>query len=198
MDWKVYKHYFAKFIVVLITMLPFCLPAQHFSTEDKLKAAFIFNFTRLAAWPQSEKTKDADSINVCSFSNSNINSFLKHYQNKRSKGKTVNIKIIEPQFSEDKIHQTATKAQQCDLLFIGKEIDAPITFTQQLSETKGLLLVSDKLNFAQCAGHIEFTHNDSNKLSLIINKLNFINSKLKISSRVLIRSQLLSSKECPE
>ncbi|UAA39031.1 YfiR family protein [Paraneptunicella aestuarii] len=185
MRWKAGKQ-----ILLTITLLLLVsgVSAQHFSTEAKLKSAFIFNFSRLIDWPEWLFDKEKPVINICTLATDELNNILKNYQGRHSNDYAFNLVPLK----------SADNYQHCHLLYVDKEHPDANQYIKKITNTFGILLVSNIPNFSQCQGDIEITASENGKLSLIVNQLNTRKSGLKISSRILIRSKILQTTECPE
>lgn len=185
MRWKAGKQLLFIFTLLLLVRGAF---AQHFSTEEKLKSAFIFNFSRLIDWPEWSFDKEKPLINICTLATDNLNNILKNYQGRYSNNHTFNLIPLK----------SSDNYQHCHLLYIDKENPSANEYLSKIKDSFGILLVSNIANFSRCQGDIEITASENGKLSLIVNQLNSRKSGLKISSRILIRSEILQTTECPE
>lgn len=156
------------------------------SGENQLKAAFLFNFARLIDWPEDAFIDN--TFNLCTLENSDINSFLMKYQGKNAKGKKLQVSVLE----------NLKNTQSCNLLYLEKSHVFSVE-SDPIWRHFGTLAVSDAPGFVECSGHIELAVDKerSNKLKLRINKLNTDADGFRISSRILIRSEVLDSKTCP-
>ena len=179
---------------VFLSLILYCLLAvchrpaiSQVTGEKQLKSVFIFNFVRLIDWPSG--VEDSDIFNLCSLKKSDINVDLARLQDRVVRGKKLNIKLVSG----------LDNLQSCALVFLENgRFDLSSLSKSDISDD--LLLVSDMPGFATCIGHIEFVVNAKrkNKLTLRVNKNNTDRDGFKVSSRILIRSTVLDSEECPE
>ncbi len=112
--------------------------------ENKLKAAFILNFAKFVQWP--EEIPEGEPFRLCILGSE---SFLSAFVG--VKGKSVAgapVQLVEP--------RTHAEMQGCRLLYFDKERYENIEPDFSKLVDKPILLVSDRMGFAQAGGMIEF------------------------------------------
>jgi len=165
-------------VAALAVLLVICVPAISgvpgaSSTEYRIKAAFLYNFTSFVNWP--EGTTGESGFTLCILGQDPFGTLLDNLAGKLVNNTPLIIKRIG----------RSEHLGQCRLLFIGE------TSTQQLRKTLSLLhdtpvlTVSDTTGFTELGGMIEFR--------VIANKVRFaINNKAAESAGLSISSKLLN------
>lgn len=138
--------------------------------EDRLKAAYLFNFVKFVEWPAAVA---ADVVTVCFVGAEGVHDALASgIENKRAGARRLAVRRL----------QDADSATGCNLLYL----DATVVADSQRLPAKDLpiLTVSDAEGFARNGGSIElFT--DSNRLRFNVNIDTAQKAGLRISSSLL-------------
>jgi len=131
--------------LIIFLILSHNIKAQKLSTEDKIKASYIYNFIRFINWPMENNQKVSKVINVCSFSSSNH--FFKAFgpvTGKQVRGRKIILhKITNPK-----------QVAHCDLLYIDKGKKSNLGEILPLINKYSILSVSDINNFCNQGGMI--------------------------------------------
>jgi hypothetical protein len=135
--------------------------------ETKVKAEYIFNFTKFIDWPISE----TETLHICIIGNEQIVDFLRDLAKRESKGHLLQI------WSE------TDQSKICNILFIDRNNP---DLSRLLQETKGksVLSVSDADNFTHQGGSIGF-YNEDGQIKLEINLVEIRNAQLKINALLI-------------
>ncbi len=140
--------------------------AQAFAfSEDDIKAAYIYNFTKFITWPEGK------SQNMI---------FCFH----------GDIKNSAPymQLSKKNIHvQRATElssAQGCSIWYVGNLEESKISELSNYAVQNAILLVGDSDTFVDKKGMIGLVFND-NKISFEVNYLKVKEAKLSVSAKLM-------------
>lgn len=149
--------------------------------ENKIKAAFLYNFLKFIDWPQ-DKVIDSNDKMVLSVIGKNIfgNSF-DAISKKNVNGKELVIK----HFPDYKQLTSAQKDQICNshLLFISNSEQPHLKDILNLVNDKSVLTVADMKQFLENGGHINF---------IVREKVNFeINLSTAKKAGLKLRAQLL-------
>jgi len=146
----------------------FFLPALHAddaSVEYKIKAGYLYNFTKFVTWPEDA----AETFNLCIVGDDPFGDLIKPIEQRNVLGKPIKVVML------DKLPAHI----QCSILFAGK-------FNGALPD-KGLesvLTVGDGEAFVQRGGMISFA-NKEGRVKLQINLSAIKRSGLKISAKLL-------------
>ena len=165
-------------IPALAAALLACLPAfsgsaGQPSTEYRIKAAFLYNFTSFVTWPGD--TADASGFTLCVLGEDPFGKLLDKLSGKQVNGPPLVIRRLK----------NLTRLDQCKLVFIstasGNQVGDALGLLQELP----VLTVSDVRGFANLGGMIEFR--------IIANRVRFdINVNAAESAGLIISSKLLS------
>ncbi|MCC6549078.1 MAG: YfiR family protein [Ignavibacteriaceae bacterium] len=141
-------------------------------TEAKVKAAFIFNFTRFITW---KSDKNDAPLRIVIFGSEKINAFLKAY---------VEEKNLSSQISVISVNTPPDGKENINLLFIDNSKERfSGEILRQLSG-KNVLTVSDIEDFVLQGGIIGM-YNEGGRIKLAINLSEANKSGLKISAKLL-------------
>lgn len=134
------------------------LRAEESSLEYQLKAAFLVNFARFIAWPETAFPSEQREFILCVAGKDPFGSALAGIENKKIAGRPVRV-IYVPKLEEP---------PPCHLLFVSRSEETG--FAQQIPALgrRGIVTVSDISGFVRVGGHIEF-FNRQDRLSFIIN-----------------------------
>jgi hypothetical protein len=168
----------SRLIAALAAALLACIPAFSSiagqpSTEYRIKAAFLYNFTSFVTWP--ETLAGQTGFTLCVFGNDPFGALLD-----KLAGKPVNnTKLVVRRL------ESLALLDQCQLVFISEissdRVDAALAMLHRLP----VLTVSDMHGFTELGGIIEFR--------IIENKVRFdINLNAAESAGLSISSKLLS------
>ena len=149
------------------------------SREDRLKAAFVYNFAKFVTWPTPKvDASPSEPVVVGLFGGQTADDSLavamRTIAGKKIGERSIAIRII----------QNSADILDCHILFI---TDAPHkTIHEALAVTAGqpVLTVSDQADFAEQGGMIQLIRVD-NRLRFIINRNTATLSSLRISSQLL-------------
>jgi len=166
-----YRHFglFSKPLVTPTTIvILFCLSigiAQGGGElEYKIKAAYLYNFTKFINWPE----KNTATFNICIVGDDPFNGLLDSLENKTAQNKPIRV------FRYDGISQT----KDCHIVY--SDLPSP----QLTSLALGCLSVSSQEFFAESGGMIGFALEDE-KIKLHINLEALRHNGLGISAKLI-------------
>lgn len=134
---------FLTLVACLVAPVSTGYAAQPVSTEYRLKAAFLYNFTRFTEWP-STASENNDVLNICITGTNRFGSALDAIKGKTANNATINIQTIRSDQS----------LVECQLVFIS---DAGRTHELlRLFDGQPVLTVSDTKDFNRLGGIIQF------------------------------------------
>lgn len=144
--------------------------AQH--TEYRVKAAFLYNFSRFVSWPEAA-LQDRNEFSLCTLGSTLFGKQLDTLTGKTVHSKTVAVKHFDR--PEDIV--------DCQLVFIGQS--DKLTEALWTLKEQPVLTVSDAAAFTEKGGMIQF--------KLVDNKVRFrINANAARTAGLTISSKLLS------
>ncbi len=143
------------------------------STEYRIKAAFLYNFTSFVTWPEEFSGKTG--FTLCVFGNDPLGNLLDKLAGKSVKNTQLVVRRL----------QSLALLDECQLVFISEmssdQLDPALALLHELP----VLTVSDTRGFTERGGIIEFR--------IIENKVRFdINNNAAESAGLNISSKLLS------
>jgi len=166
--------------VIKITLL-FCLifNAAHGSDdlEYKIKAAYLYNFTKFISWPE----KDSETFNLCIVGSDPFDGLLASLESKTALNKPIRVHRYEH----------AKQASGCHILYFDKE-QLPAEIANALPA--GTLTVGSHAFFAETGGMIGFVLEEE-KIRLHINLKALKRSGLGISAKLIEVSTLAEGDE---
>ena len=145
---------------------------QTTDTNAKIKAMFVYNFTKYIEWPQNYK--DGNFI-IGILGNSSLFSELSTMANSKKAG---------AQSFEIKNFSTTSSVSKCHMLIVSSDIT--VGFSDILSKVKNnsTLIITEKAGFAKQGAAINFVV-QNNKQAFELNKANVEKYDLKVSSNLL-------------
>ncbi len=142
--------------------------AGQLSLEYKVKAAYLFNFTKFISWPQ----KSGENFNICILGHNPFNGHLKPLENRSAQGKPIRLYYF----------QSFKQALNCHILYLDSANSHQLTLTE--SPVSGALTVSSQRAFASSGGMIGFILREG-RIKLRINLSALQKKGLKISAKLL-------------
>ncbi len=144
------------------------------SLEYRVKAAFLYNFTKFVKWPENAFANAASPIKICILGDSPFGSSLEAIENKTAGGRK--FVIFETKSVDD--------IDDCHVLFISNGSEKEFFNSIERILEKNILTVADKQGLAQKGSVINFTV-VNNKVQFEINTKSAERANLKISSQLL-------------
>ncbi len=162
----------------MLAALLFCAPAfsmadNHQTTEYKIKAAFLYNFSRFVTWPGQARPENG-KFNLCILGSDPFRELLDPLSGKLIQKRPLNIKRLA----------TLGKGHACQIIFISQTGGHDLKRTMSALKEQAVLSVSDIEDFTAYGGIIQFKLVD-NKVRFNINIDNASDAGLTISSKLL-------------
>jgi hypothetical protein len=142
------------------------------STEYRIKAAFLYNFTSFVTWP--EDPAGQTGFTLCVFGNDPFGNLLDKLTGKSVKNTKLVVRRLE----------SLALLDQCQLVFISEMSNEQLEAALTMLHTLPVLTVSDMRGFTKLGGIIEFRIID-NKVRFDININAAESAGLRISSKLL-------------
>jgi hypothetical protein len=142
------------------------------STEYRIKAAFLYNFTSFITWP--EALAGESGFTLCVFGDNPFGDLLDKLAGKSVKDKQLVVTRLD----------SPALLYQCQLVFISEMSSDLLAPALELLHGLPVLTVSDMRGFTELGGIIEFRIIE-NKVRFDININAAESSGLKISSKLL-------------
>ena len=165
------------FPVVLVAALaghPACAQAEAATTEDEIKAAYLFNFARFVEWPPRSQAGDAALV-IGVFDRDGFAATLEIVvRDKTVNGRRLLVKrLTVPQDS-----------RVCHIVFIAAAHRRLLREVFEAANLAGVLTVGESDHFARSGGMINFIK-DANRIRFEINVDATARAGLRVSSRLL-------------
>lgn len=148
--------------------------AKSVSDEDRVKAAFVYNFIKFVEWPSKAFSGPEAPLNVCVWGTKAETGLLDTLHEKTAKKRPIHVVYT----------QSPAGLAQCHLLYLTK--DSSPTFKTVIRNISGqsILSVSDIDDFAESGGLIGLFRSD-NQMRFAINLKATQKSGLRMSSGLL-------------
>ena len=163
--------------VILLTLLTcasaFSKAEEHQTTEYRIKAAFLYNFSRFVTWPD-HAIRDEGKFNLCILGDDPFGDLLDAIAGKSVQNTSLEIK------RPDHVNQESA----CQIIFISKTDASELSYLMKVLKDKPALTVSDAEGFTDNSGIIQFKLVD-NKVQFNINIDAASRAGLEISSKLL-------------
>ncbi|MCH7869331.1 MAG: YfiR family protein [Myxococcales bacterium] len=150
------------------------LASSELSTEYKVKAAFLYNFTKFIDWPKASSGAERKSIHLCIHGDNPFGSMLAASVKGRTvRGKNIQVREVD-----------VDDLSSCDLLFISSSEKQHVEVLLADLPAKGILTVADHSGFLSAGGGIELVI-DRGKVRFRINLAMVNRAELSVDSRLL-------------
>jgi hypothetical protein len=171
-------------VFLLISTVYFSIAQTKQTSEQEVKAAFIYNFTRFIDWPPAAFSSLNSPFVIGVLGNDPVSGYLESLVQDE---KLDNHLITVQRFTDLK------QINQCNILFISAEEGSKISQLIPSINRRGILTVSDSPSFSKWGGIVRF-FKDQNKLRLEINPVEGKAAQLMISSKLLSVSSIYKAK----
>ena len=163
------------FFFILLVSLAQPLHASNQSSEYKIKAGYLYNFTKFIDWPDEPEASPDQTFTICLLGNDPFGDVLTPINNKKTKGQQIELV---------RFTRMSQEVSNCKILFISRSEQKHIK--QILRDLSGLsiLAVGDMENFAEAGGVVGFVIRDG-RVRLTINHTAAQQANLNISAKLL-------------
>ena len=167
------------FGIVLLFSQHVC--AENVDVEYKVKAGYLYNFTKFITWPEDNKDK---TFNLCIIGEDPFGDLIEPIEQRSAFGRPIKL---------FKFNRT-NKEQRCHILFISSSIKDNALFKGLLAayDDDDTLTVGESDGFAAQGGMIGFV-NRQGKIKLQINLKALQQSHIKISAKLLEVAELVEA-----
>lgn len=162
------------FICLLSGMLPSAVADQYSDEAPLFKAAYIYNFARLTAWPLETWESQDMPFQLCTLGRDEVVDALASLQGKKIRGRSIEVRELK----------SAPLLQQCQLLYIVNSKSQQPPQIIEIPDSQALLTVSEIPGFTTMGGIIEL-HREDKSTRFKINLGEARKRRLEISSRLL-------------
>lgn len=143
------------------------------ASEYQVKAAFLFNFSKFIEWPPESFSNPGEAFVVGILGTDPFGKFLPEFI---SGEKVLDHQMVIKHFDN------ALQVEKCHILFVSESVKTAEVL--HLLKAKNLLTISDRPNFVESGGMIEFyTENETIRIKINMNAVKA--SDLNVSSKLL-------------
>jgi hypothetical protein len=173
-------------IILLTATSPFLVSSEIEQLEYKIKAGYLYNFTKFINWP----TLNGKTFNFCYFSNDAFSEIIKPIEKKRAFSRP----ILAVRLDEAALLNSTQLIPNCQLLYLQDELINLVLLQKALSyfSAHGTLLVGETETFLANGGMIRFAQK-AGKIKLQINLALINKSSLTISAKLLEIAELIKN-----
>lgn len=163
--------------VMLLTLLAsasvFSMAEDSKATEYRIKAAFLYNFSRFVTWPEAGG-EDTGKVSLCTLGGDPFGKLLDALAGKSVHKSSLHIKRLDD----------PGQARECQIVFISRSASRDLEYIISLLRDQPTLTVSDMDGFTAHGGIIQFKRvNNRVQFDINIDAANL--AGLTISSKLL-------------
>ena len=157
--------------------------------EYRVKAAFVYNFTKLIQWPQTAFDSEGDNFKIAVFGNEHLKEGFQTIDGKISTGRILSIQYIDPEANDYK--KTLAESQ---IVFISRHtsLEQVLQILSNIGD-RPILTIGEGKNFSRAGGIIQFFTRDDH-LYFEVNIKRAEAHQLKFSSRLLKLAVIINEK----
>ena len=154
---------------------------QH-ADEDRVKAAYLYNFVKFVEWPAASFSRTDDPTVICFIGDERLAEILQQtVRGKQPKGRPVETREVSGE----------QEFKSCHILLITSRDKARILQILRCVQSTSVLTVGQSDEFTRLGGMINLVRNDTS-IELEINPKAAEAAGLKISSRLLAVSRVVA------
>jgi len=157
--------------------------------EYRIKAAFVYNFTKLIQWPKTAFDSEGENFKIAVFGNEDLKKGFQTIDGKISTGRVISIQYPDPKANDYK--KTLTESQ---IVFISRHasLDQVLQILSHIGD-RPILTIGEVKNFSRAGGIIQFFTRDDH-LYFEVNIKKAEAHQLKFSSRLLKLAVIVNEK----
>ncbi|HED36533.1 MAG TPA: YfiR family protein [Gammaproteobacteria bacterium] len=167
-----------------LCMLALCSNASANNTEYRIKAAYLYQFTKFTQWPAHLFSEKDASIKICILGKNPFGTLLDNFTRKTSQQRTLTISYLS----------SFKKLPNCHVIFISRSEEGRLAQILRKVGNSPILTVSDIDNFVQRGGIIGFFPKQK-KVKITINVRASRAAGAKLSSKLLEVATLVQNKK---
>jgi hypothetical protein len=171
-----------RFSLFIFSLVFFSQPiAEENRIEYKIKAGYLYNFTKFITWPEN----DLNTFNLCILGGDPFGSIINPIEKRAVKDRPIRLYRI----------QATNEADHCHIAYLSRSSSAEISLPGIL--TIGSLspsLAGDELKQAAQAGSMISFFQREGKVKLYINLESLRNSGLEVSAKLLEVAEIFEGK----
>ncbi len=176
---KIFRTLIRSTILLLLSLVLICKAtayAEDQTSEYKVKAVYLYNFTKFVSWPDTTPPGNTQTINICVLGKNPFGSLLEPITHMKTQDRTITVENIED--------LRALEKKNCQILFISASEQGAAAELLRKTAKMPILTVSDIADFAHHDGIIGFVVKEG-KVRLEINIRAARQVGLTISAKLL-------------
>ena len=161
--------------IVFVLRCGFSMAAEPPFEHYKLKAAYLYNFSKFVYWPPATLREAAGTIGICVLGDDDLANELEGIIKVNAAGdRKMAVRRVKHQDAEN----------TCQILFIGRSVDDRYRAIITSLKSGPVLTVGDDENFLRAGGMIKFQLEDR-KVRFEVNLDAVEKSSIRVSSKIL-------------
>ncbi|MCP4005413.1 MAG: YfiR family protein [bacterium] len=174
------SRHFLHLALAVLSLLFAVLPTRSLAEPDntreyRLKAAFVYNFTKFIRWPETASAGSDENVVLCVLAEESIDQIVRStVEGKPVRGNPVTVRTLA----------AGSTAETCHLVFVSQSRRKHIKTLDRRAKESGLLIVSEAKAFGQGQAMINLVV-EENKVRFEINMGATDGAGLRISSKLL-------------
>jgi len=150
--------------------------AQDNSIEYKIKAGYLYNFTKFISWPENE----SETFNLCIIGKDPFGSIIDPIEKRTVKNKPIRLYRF----------QSIVEAKYCHIIYFGgsnqhlSKIDLALSGILTVGSIENSLTIGETKKFSQAGGMFAFFLKEG-KVKLLINQQALKKSNLEVSAKLM-------------
>jgi hypothetical protein len=176
---KIFHTLIRSTILLLLSLVLICKATAYAEDQPlgyKVKAVYLYNFTKFVSWPDTALPGDTPTLNICILGKNPFGSLLEPITHIKTQDRNITIENI------DDIR--ALEKKNCPILFISSSEQGDVAELLRKTAQMHILTVSDIDGFARHGGIIGFVVKED-KVRLEINLSAARQAGLTISAKLL-------------
>jgi YfiR/HmsC-like len=173
-----------RILLCLALLFSEAIVADDDDLEYKIKAGYLYNFTKFITWSKVDGT----TFNLCILGTDPFGTFIDPLEKKSAFTRSIRIFRLD----EADFLSSSNPKPDCHILYVSLSSNQKTVFEKiQANQNKGeTLVVGESENFAVEGGMIGFVNKDG-KIKLQINQQSVKQTGLKISAKLLEIAELI-------
>ncbi len=171
------------YLVFFSTLLIVCpsLQAEEQSLEYKVKAAYLYNFSKFTDFPNDIASSQQNTFTICILGNDPFGSVITPIKTKQAHKQPIELLYFS---------QMGPGVNQCKILFIAESESNKVQSILLALADSNILTVGESIDFASNGGIIGFVINDG-RVQFQVNKQAARRARLEIDVRLLKLGQVI-------
>lgn len=142
--------------------------------ENRVKAAYVYNFTKFIDWPSDGSSGKGEPLRICIVGSDSLRTLLGELHNREVKGRALTVVRIKD----------LNALEACNMVYISRSEERQFSLILQHLQGAPVLTVSDIPQFARKGGMIGFV-TENERVKIEVNQRSIRQAGLKVSAKLL-------------